>query len=399
MRPSRRRPPGLRLLAFAATLTTLLLIGLLPPTAHAAVVKSWLPPTDSLAKVAVSAKLRFQRQQGDSITGPNFDGYQVVGEMGRVMLASLGREHWSQAQALEPTLDSLGLDVEVRTDPQLNHMVFLLVRNPYKRSADAVGYIYWLRGSELRMQGAAYPSCHDCSVRFWYTGHAEQPYEALTLYRLRKDGDRLSMRLFRMEQSGILWNLVQYEGNAPDLGKSSNAVFADINRDGLPELLAYHVSEPDSFVHIASGAPQLLQEYTFTERPEGFVLHDSRDLPGPTATLNMFASFLVHKEPELARRLVLEPARLDSVMALGWGQHARRGDWNIEYGEAQAWPEWLELKIRQDTGWQRWIFHFWIKDGRWVIRNWIPVQAAAADSTTHPRLVPQAPLLPKVKKP
>jgi hypothetical protein len=385
------RPCGLRRLALAAVLTSLVLVSAALPAPAAEPAKPWTPPADSLARLAHSARLRFERQRGDSVVGANFDGYEIVGDMGRKMLAALGRNRWALAPSVETTLDSLGLDVELRTDPEMKNMVFMLVRNPFQPMSDAVGYIYWLRGPELRMQGASYPASQGFSVRFWWTARPEAPYEAVTLYHLRKDRERLAMRLYRMNDAGVLWNLVQYEGNAPDLGTSTSAVFADVNRDGLPEILAYHVAEPDTFLTIATDAPQLVQEWIYTERPEGFVLHDLRQLPGPTETVNLFATLLVQHEPELARRLVLNPARLDSMLALGWGQHHGRGDWNIEYGESQPWPEWLELRVRQDSGLKHWIFHFWIKDGRWVIRDWIPVQPPSPNVVVKPAPLPPPP--------
>ncbi len=377
----------------AAGLLALLLLGL-AGEARAQSVRPWTPPGDSLARMAYSAKLRFQRQRGDSVGGDNFDGYQVVADMGRHLLAALGRDHWLQAPAIQATLDSLGLDVEVRIDPTLQHSAFMLVRNPFKRSSDAVGFLYWLRGSELRMQGASYPPAQDVKVRIWYTGRPETPYEAITLYHRRAEGSPLVLRLYRLNEAGVLWNLVQYEGHGPEFGPRSEGDFMDVNHDGQPEVVAFHLVEPDSFLVLGSGVPRLVEEYIYTERPEGFVLHDLRLLPGPVETVNMFATLLIQHEPELARRLLVNPATLDSVQLLGWGQHHGRGAWNIEYGEDQPWPEWLELRIWQDKGWQRWIFHFWIKDDRWVIRDWIPVQPAEKPKTATPILIPPTPEKP-----
>ena len=182
-------------------------------------------------------------------------------------------------------------------------------------------------------------------------------------------------RLFRLDGGAESWDLVQYEGNMMGLGSGTQGHFADLNRDGLPEVVAYRNAEPDSFLRIESGVPRLVEEYTYTERPEGFVLHDVRVVPGVTETVRMFASLLVSGDAERARRLLVQPASLDSMLAKGWGRHATAGAWTIEYGEqGQPWPEWLELKVRQDSGWKHWIFHFWIKDGRWVIRDWNPVR-------------------------
>lgn len=338
-------------------------------------VRSWSPPSDSLVRIAGSAKARFKAQAGDSLGGANFDGYQIVGDMGRHLLAALGRAHWAQAQAVEATLDSMGLDVEMACDPKMRAVVFMLVRNPYKRSSDAVGFLYWWRNRELLIQGAAYPPAQDVSLRAWWTGRGEYPYEAITLFRRRTGAGETAMRLFRLSPDGTNWALAQYEGAGPEFGPGAEAVFADVNRDGQPEVVSWRAVAPDSFLHVATDAPALSEELTYTERPEGFVLHDARMLPGPTETVNMFASLLVHGQADLARRLLLHPEALDSMLVRGWGRHKGAGAWNIEYGEeAQPWPEWCELKVREDAGWKHWIFHFTIKDDRWVIRDWLPVQ-------------------------
>jgi hypothetical protein len=343
-----------------------------PPAGSSPALKAWMPESDSLTRLVNSAKLRFQRQRGDTVSGDNFDGYEIVGDMGRHMLSALGRNHWLQAQAIEATLDSMGLDVEVRTDPEMQFAAFMLVRNPFQRTSNAVGFLYWLRKTEVRMQGASYPPSHNVKVKFWFNGGGDVPYEAVTLFHMRNDGDRSAMRLYRLNDAGVFWDMVQYEGNGPDLQKNTEANFADLNGDGRPEIIAYHKLEPDSFFVISTAAPPLLEEYTYTERQEGYVLHDLRAVPGPSETLHLFASLLLEQDIGLARRLTLTPAHLDTMLAAGWGRHGGKGAWNIEYGERAAWPEWLEAKVRQDSGWKHWLFHFAIQDGRWVIQDWIP---------------------------
>src|SRR5512141_1070837 len=102
------RPVGLRRFALAAAVLTLSPAAVPRHAAGAVVAKPWSPPADSISRLAASARLRFQRQKGDSVVGDNFDGYQVVGELGRKMLAKLGRNHWSEAGSIQTTLDSLG---------------------------------------------------------------------------------------------------------------------------------------------------------------------------------------------------------------------------------------------------------------------------------------------------
>ncbi len=370
--------------------------GSAPPTLQPA--PAWSVPMDSLARVVKSARLRFERAKGDSLGGDNFDGYQITGDLGRRLLVALGRGRWGQAGVVQHTLDSLGLDVEVSVDATMPGMVFMLARNPFRPTADAVGFLYWMLGDQVLMQGASYPASIHPVFRAWHTGAPDAPYEAVTLFHQLGAKDVLLMRLYRMDATGQSWGLVQYEGNMMDLGTNSHADFTDVNFDGRPELVVWKPAPPDSFLEIRTDAPPLVEEYLYTERPEGFVLHDVRALPGPVETVHMFSTLLVQGEVARAKRLLMNPDALDSMVAAGWGRSTMRGAWTIEYGErGQAWPEWLELKVRQDSGWKHWIFHFYIKDGRWVIRDWIPVRAPNPANVVPVQIPPAGP--PPGKKP
>lgn len=373
-RSFRPRVPGRAVSGLVATLAALSL-GVL--SAHAEVVRPWAPPGDSLLGVAATARVHFERQRGDSVGGDNYDPYEIVGRLGRRMLAALGRTHALQAPAIEATLDSLGLDVEVAIDPRVPGMTFMLVRNPYHRTSNAFGFTYWYHGNDLRMQGMSMPPAQGVTVRFWWTGRTDVPYEEALVYDHRSDPRTLGFRLLRLEPRAMYWNLVQYEGNGPMFEPRATASFVDVNQDGLPELLAFQPLDPDSFLVLRSEVPKVTQELLFTERPEGFVAHDSRTLAGPTETLRLFTRILADRRYDRAKLLLAKPATLDSMLARGWARKLVRGAFTAEYGEpGQAWPEWMELRILEDAGWKRWIFHFTIVDGRWVIRDWIPVQAA-----------------------
>jgi hypothetical protein len=360
----------------AATLSLFVMLACAAWTpASAQIIKTWAPQGDSLTPMASSARIRFQRQQGDSLAGDNYEAFEIVGGLGRKLFAALGKAHLSQAHAVQATLDSLGLDVEVATDPATPHIVFMLVRNPFRRSSDAVGFLYWLRGDQMHMQGASFPPGHGPVLRAWWTGRQDSPYEAAVLFNNAHADDNLALDLFRMDPKGYYWSLVQYAGHGPEFGRGARATFADANVDGQPEIVAYQPAETDSFFTLVSGVPPIVQELTFTERPEGFVLHDMRAVPGTTETLRLFTALLVQGDPTRARRLLLRPAALDTLLRIGWGKHHERGAFTVEYGEPfQPWPEWLEMRVRQDSGVARWIVHFWIEDGRWVIRDFIPVK-------------------------
>ena len=344
-----------------------------PHEAAAQVVKPWAPASDTLLQLASSARVRFQRATGDSATGANFDAYDLVAQAARRLMRQLGRDNTRQAPAIETTLDSLGLDTEIAFDPASPTFVFLLVRNPYRVDADAIGFLFWYRGTELRMQGIGFPPCLNSRMRVWWTGHSDTPYEAAILFD-RKRGTRVpAMKLLRMGGTAAYWNMIQYEDHGPYFEPESEATFTDVNRDGLPELLVFSRLRPDSTLECAPGAPGLVNELLYTERPEGFVLHDLRTLPGPVHTLYLFSQLLAQKQYDRARQLLVKPEKLTEAITRGWGLDKTKGAWLVEYGESQPWPEWLALKVSEKAGPKRWIFHFTIRDGRWVIREWIPV--------------------------
>src|SRR5258706_16168580 len=126
------RPRARQLPCLVTSLGLLAAVCILRPPYAAPMIKPWLPPgTDSLTVWAAEARERFQSNAGDTVGGRNYRPYDLVGSMGRRLLASLGRQGVTQAHAIEPVLDSLGLDTEVVTDVQQPAFVLLMVRDPY----------------------------------------------------------------------------------------------------------------------------------------------------------------------------------------------------------------------------------------------------------------------------
>jgi hypothetical protein len=372
--------PRLFVLAAAA-----MLLATAAPRATAQSVRPWLPATaDSVQRLIVSAKLRFKEQQTDTLLPRDVQAFELVGQAARRLMRQLGRQNTLQAPMIEATLDSMGVDVDVVNDPALPSIVFVLVHHPDRAASHQVGYLLWYRGSELRMQGVSFPPSVRPRMRAWWTSDPRSPYAAVIGYERKGDPPQLGMRLLRMHPDGNLWALVQYEGNAPALGTPGELAFADVNRDGRPEIVTYTPADPDSFLTLAPGVPRLVQERVYTERPEGFVLHDARVVPGPVSTLRLFALTLMNQDREGARRLVVDPARVDEAFGHGWGSTRAADAWRVENGEAQPWPEWLGLRIQGDRGPRRWVFDFVIRDGRWVIRGWRPVQPARTAEPVRP---------------
>ncbi len=381
--------------AIAAALFLSLGAGPRARPAHAQPIRPWTPPSsDSLLAWAAEARARFHTNTGDSVGGENFKAYDLVGRIGRRMIRSLGQSHMLQAHAIEMALDSLGLDTEVAIDPEQPSFAILMVHNPFRPDAGSVGWLFWYRQSDLRMQGVSFRGGREPRMKVWWTASPSAPYEWAVLdHTAGKEG--LSFTLFRLSGEGYYWRADQYEGVGPDLGDALEAGFMDINRDGRPELLAWAKAVPETLFEACSGCPSLLTERVYTGTQAGFELDDSRLMPTPYSTWVLFIRLLRQQNRVAAARLLEDPAKLDRAIGLGWAEGRGRGLWKVEYVEPdRPWPRWLAVKFRAPKGEQRWIVHFTQKEGRWVIKEWrsneprgtAPLAPAAApDSTRAPR--------------
>jgi hypothetical protein len=357
--------------------------------AHAQPIKPWTPPAgDSLLAWSAEARARFHSNLGDSLGGANFEAYDRVGRVGRRLLRSLGRAGMNQAHAIEPVIDSLGLDTEVALDPANPAFALLMVHNPFRPAADAAGFLYWWRQDDLRMQGVRFRNGRTPRMRVWWTAQEGSPYEWAVVDRL-PTGEGLNFTLFRLTPDGYYWRADQYQGRGPDLSDAYQSDLVDINGDQRPELLVWAKAAPDSLFEECGGCPGLITERIYTETNPGFGLHDTRLVPSPYASFVLFIRLLREQNRAAAARLLVDPARLEQAIALGWGGARRRGGWKVEWTQAdRAWPEWLAMAYHGAKGDQRWIVHFAQKDGRWLIKDWLPNATAGGNSAPSPAISP-----------
>lgn len=354
-------------------------------------VKPWVPGgADSITSLVAEAKVRFRQQSVDTLDEQSIVPFERVGQAARRLLRTLGRERMILAPSIELTLDSLGLDTDVVQDPKLPSIVLVLVRNPWRPAMPSVGYLMWYRGPDLRMQGASFPPAVQPVLRTWWSGSPSSPYAAAVLFRMRGTLGTQGFKYLRMSPDGFYWEMVQYEGNGPDLGEQGDASFADVNHDGLPELLAYSFAPPDSILRTEPPVRPVLREVLYTDRGRGFITHDARILPGPLATLRLYVSLLRQGSFEQARKLLLQPDLLEFTRAAGWA--GTRGPASVvvdRQEEGTAWPEWFSVKVlTADRVTRRWIVHFTLQEGRWLIKDCI---AEGAPPVEPARPTPSAP--------
>jgi len=372
MPDSRPRDPAFQRRAFSHRSSALLLLialTLVPASAQAQKVRPWVPPgADSLVLWVADARVSFQANTGDSIGGKNYKAYQQVGDIGRRLLRGLGRANMIQARAVEALLDSLGLDTDIAVEPDLPYFALLMVRNPFRPDAKAVGFLYWFRGDDLRMQGAQFTGGHEPRARVWWTGNQEAPYSWGVVDFTRAEAE-MHFTLFRLSSKGLFWTIAQYEDSGYKLSHTGSVSWADVNGDLKPELLAWIPGEEDSMFEECSGCPKLINELLFAERPNGFKLQDTRIVPSPYSTFALFIRMLTEGSRAQAARLLTDPKMIDRAIAAGWATR-RNHLWKVESAEpGTAWPEWLYMRYR-GTPQRAYMVNFDISHGRWLIRDW-----------------------------
>jgi hypothetical protein len=385
--PRRDAAPGSpRRIASIAAFLLLTVVALPPASSRAQGIKPWVPPAaDSLLRWSVEAKASFQSNKGDSIGGENFHAYDLVGRMGRRLLRSLGRENLRQASAVEAVIDSLGLDTDVVVDPDLPYFAFLMVRNPYKRTAKAVGFLYWYRENDLRMQGAQFQGGSKPQMRVWWTGSQDAPYSWGVLDRERTANATLHLTLFRLHPKGLFWNLAQVEDTGIHLGEAGSAEWVDVNGDQRLEFAMWVPAAVDSMFDECASCPKRIDELTFVERPEGFRLLDTRLLPTPYSSFTAFVHLLIDNNRAQAARLVKDPGLVSRAVTAGWGARRAWRTWVVEEAEPSSpWPSWLIVRFRGPAGEKRYRINFETNRGRWVIRDWAELTARPARGAPAP---------------
>jgi hypothetical protein len=278
----------------------------------------------------------------------------------------------------------------VATDPASPNFGLLVVRNPARSTADAVGFLYWYKGDDLRLQGVALKGGYHPRIRVWRTGKTEYPYECGILDETR--ADLLGFTLLRLSPSGAVWGVQQDEESYPLLGEAGEAAWLDLNQDGMPEFVSWTHGESDSLFTECADCPKLLTERTFAEGREGFEPQDDRLLPTPYATLVYFVRLLIDGKLTQAERLVRDPAKVREAIAQGWNQRLVRKPWYVEYGESgEAWPRRLALRFQGPHGVKQYGVVFAKREGHWIIDNWFEPHPPAAPHYPSVTMPPAAP--------
>ena len=216
----------------------------------------WVPAgTDSIHARAMRARAEFQLNAVDTIDDVTFHPYEKVALIAHEMLVSLGREHMSQAAAIEPALHDMGFQVALRLDPQQSGFMLLMVRNPYRVSAAAIGYLFWWQGDRLRQQGTYFRRGFDPRFRVWWTGKGDWPYLCAIVDHGAAHDERPGFLVLHLASDASHWSIVQYPGHGPDLEVGEEPAWEDIDGDGTPELLTWLHVPSDTLFTECKGCP------------------------------------------------------------------------------------------------------------------------------------------------
>jgi hypothetical protein len=280
--------------------------------AQHSVIKPWIPPSsDSLLAWSAEARVSFRANRGDSVTGPNLHAYSVVQMMATKLISSLGQHQLAQGHAVETVLDSLGLDTAVALDPNAPNFLMLMVNNPFQPTAPAIGFVYWYRATELRSQGTVYRGGRDPKMRVWWTGTAEAPYHCAIVETTRGDTATWGFTLLALTPSGEGWSALQWPNHGPDLTGVREIQFADINRDGAPEMLVWRHAEVDSMFKFCRECPQLLTGQTYVERGRASNSTTAASCSPRCRRGCCFVKLLHQQNRAGAAKLLVHPAKLD----------------------------------------------------------------------------------------
>ncbi|MGH7742469.1 MAG: hypothetical protein ACRENS_10655, partial [Candidatus Eiseniibacteriota bacterium] len=343
----------------------------------------WVPAgTDTIRARALRARAEFQLNVVDTIDDVTFHPYEKVALIAHDMLVSLGRDHMSQCAALEGALHDMGFKVTLRLDPAQSGFALLMVRNPYRVSAAAIGYLFWWQGDRLRQQGTYFRRGFDPRFRVWWTGRSEWPYLCAIVDHGAAEDERPGFLVLHLAADASHWLVVQYPGSGPDLEVGEEPAWEDIDGDGRPELLTWLRVPSDTLFTECAGCAGLIRERVFTIHDDRFEPEDARLVPTTYAQFQRFVRLLTDGRRASARELVARQGVVDSALAFGWGTDQRAGAWHLDTSESgQLWPRWIVVRQTRARGRPLYAVHFEHPKDRWLISGIIPERNFGPDSS------------------
>jgi hypothetical protein len=354
--------------------------------------KPWRPAaSDSIADWASQARSLLAGSKTDDLGEREVVAYRYIDRIAKSYFHALGPQGMVGGGGVVTFLDSLRLQGKFTQDPEYPAFAFVQYFNPSHEGFASLGYLYWFRGSEIRSQPVHLKDGHDPQFRVWWSGREAAPWETALIYDVGRAGAGEPELIFmRMVATGAGWEPVQAGVGSIDLGGKGTARFADLDRDGIPEIISWVAGVQDSlFVPCHDvGCPDLITERTFVlER--GYELYDQRTVATPFAAFVLFVRALTSGQTALAQSLVTAPAVLAKARELGFTRFHQPGVFRatpprggtrwpdrlrFEYGPRGVFDTFLEVRFASQQG-------HWLIDEIVVLKS----GAAPADSSSRSR--------------
>lgn len=352
--------------------------------------KAWQPTLgDSLRLFADDAKTRLQASGGDHLGQRELRAFNQMDRIARAYFSHLGPLRMNAAEGLYAVLDTLGLKAEISSDPELPMFTLVLFLNPHFENYASLAYLYWFRSNEILSQPINLGGGRKPSLRVYWLGENDLPYEAAILHttKVGSDGGPV-LSLLRLMPDASAWLPILRGKEDLHLGDVGTAQWTDLDYDGVPELLTWIDGPPDAIFKTCT-QPTCPRYRTYRvysrNKYKGFEIMEERPLASPFATFDNFLRALRQGDEEKAASLVTNPPLLETAKEMRWQEISGEGAIEIlRFRNAPPWSNIIRFKYTHPGEEQKFVeVHFVRHLGNWLLGDIIDrSSAAAADDST-----------------
>jgi hypothetical protein len=286
-------------------------------------VRPWRPTTiDSTSIWVNEARARLEASTNQMLADEDLRAYSLLNRFAQDYFKRLGPRGMAGAAGLHTALDTLGLRIEMAQDPDLPAFTLVHFLNPVSEGFASLAYLYWFRGTELLSQPINLRNGRRPRLRVFWTGSQSGPYEAGLIHHEGVGIHRSPViSTMRLTPNASAWLPVQMGVDALRPGGVGEAVWVDIDSDGIPEAASWTEADPGPPFHFCEepGCPRLLAESLFARRSSGdYGLVRRQELASPLQTLVAFIQAVRRKQDAEARALSADVRVIQAARDMGW---------------------------------------------------------------------------------
>jgi hypothetical protein len=286
-------------------------------------VQPWRPTDiDSTTIWLNEARALLEASTSPTLGDPELRAYGLLNRVTQVHFQELGPRGMAAAPVLHTALDSVGLRIEMTQDPTSPSFTLVHFLNPISDHFASLAYLYWFRGDELLAQPINLMGGRRPSLRVYWLGLPNAPYEAGLIHH-EGEGIRRSpvISILRLAPNAGMWFPVQMGTDAIRLGGVGEAVWVDVNGDGIPEAASWTEYSPGAPFEFCDSpdCPHILSESLFARRQNGlFGLLKQQQLATPVHALVEFAQAIINEDDAAARAWSANAEAVEAAQGLGW---------------------------------------------------------------------------------